>query len=106
MAEARPGSKRMTEAWRTSVGDPDPLVALAATRLLRTRLASWEDSLVHEAVASGMTWEAIGDALGVTRQAAWRRYTQYPAAESRTARRNEARARRDTRRDERRQRGR
>jgi hypothetical protein len=102
----RPISKKMTAAWKASTGDPDPLRALVATRSLRAHLAAWEDALVDEAVTAGTTWEAIGDALGVTRQAAWRRYTQYPAIDSRTARRLEAHANRDIRRNERRQRGR
>lgn len=30
----------------------------------------WRDQAVHDARAAGLTWEEIGDALGVTRQRA------------------------------------
>ena len=69
MADARSVPRKMADAWKKSIGDRDPLGALVATRSLRADLAAWEDALVDEAVAAGMTWEAIGDALGITRQA-------------------------------------
>lgn len=54
--------------------DPDPLAALGASRALVGLLSTWESRLVGEAVASGATWEVIGGAVGVSRQAAWERF--------------------------------
>ena len=64
----------MTAAWDTALNDPDPLVALGATRALGGLLSTWEAQLVGEAVAAGATWETIGGAFGVSRQAAWQRF--------------------------------
>jgi hypothetical protein len=64
----------MTAAWETALADPDPLVALAATRALVELLSTWEVKLASEAVAEGATWEAIGSSVGVSRQAAWERF--------------------------------
>lgn len=61
-------------AWKTAISDPDPLVALGAVRALNPLLASWEDQLASEAQAAGATWETIGGAVGVSRQAAWARF--------------------------------
>ena len=64
----------MTATWEAATTDPDPLAALGATRALVELLATWESRLVGEAVADGATWETIGSAVGVTRQAAWARF--------------------------------
>lgn len=64
----------MIAAWRTATSDPDPLLALGATRALRAHLSTWETQLAREAVGDGATWESVGDAVGVTRQAAWERF--------------------------------
>lgn len=64
----------MTAAWETAVGDPDPLVALGATRALIDLLSTWEAKLASEAVAQGATWGAVGSSVGVSRQAAWERF--------------------------------
>lgn len=36
-------------------------------------LPAWESQLARQALADGATWEAIGSALGISRQAAWER---------------------------------
>lgn len=64
----------MTATWETATSDPDPLVALGATKVLAAQLAAWEARLASEAVAEGATWEAIGSSVGVSRQAAWERF--------------------------------
>jgi hypothetical protein len=64
----------LTQTWETATSDPDPLVALGATRALGALLSTWETKLASEAVASGATWEAIGSSVGVSRQAAWERF--------------------------------
>ncbi len=64
----------MAAAWETATDDPDPLVALGATRALVGLLSTWEAKLATEAVAAGATWEAVGSSVGVSRQAAWERF--------------------------------
>jgi hypothetical protein len=64
----------MLATWESATADPDPLVALGATRALVGLLSTWETKLAAEAVAEGATWEAIGTSVGVSRQAAWERF--------------------------------
>ncbi|HVC13776.1 MAG TPA: hypothetical protein VND62_02860 [Acidimicrobiales bacterium] len=64
----------LVQTWETATTDPDPLVALGATRALAALLSTWEAKLASEAVTSGATWEAIGSSVGVSRQAAWERF--------------------------------
>ena len=71
---SRPVPEVLLTAWRTAISDPDPLVALGAVRALHPLLASWEGQLAREAQAAGATWETIGGAVGVSRQAAWARF--------------------------------
>lgn len=64
----------LLQVWQSAISDPDPLVALGATRALVAMLASWEAKLASEAVGAGATWEAVGSSVGVSRQAAWQRF--------------------------------
>jgi hypothetical protein len=64
----------MVQAWEKAIGEPDPLIALGATRALRAHLSTWETTLVEEAVADGASWAAVGESVGVSRQAAWDRF--------------------------------
>jgi Clp amino terminal domain, pathogenicity island component len=56
----------------------DPLQRLEAAALIRRQIESVADELldhfVNEARAAGCTWAQVGDALGVTRQAAQQRH--------------------------------
>jgi hypothetical protein len=72
--DARAVPPLLTQTWETATTDPDPLVALGATRALSALLSTWEAKLASEAVVSGATWEAIGSSVGVSRQAAWERF--------------------------------
>ncbi|HEY7105996.1 MAG TPA: hypothetical protein VH986_06320 [Acidimicrobiia bacterium] len=71
-AAARP-SRDLLSAWTTVVGEVDPLTALRAARDLKDELAVWEAQLARDALARGETWDTIGGALGISRQAAWER---------------------------------
>jgi hypothetical protein len=51
----------------------DPLDALEAVRELRRQLHALEEEYVRAALARGSSWDAIGTALGVSRQAAHKR---------------------------------
>ena len=54
--------------------DPDaPIDALRAGREARELLTAWDSHLARQALADGATWEGIGAALGISRQAAWER---------------------------------
>ena len=56
------------------VGDVgDPLDALEAVRELRRQLDALEEQYVRAALARGASWDVIGSALGVSRQAADKR---------------------------------
>ena len=63
----------LEKALRTTVDDTEPLAALRAARGLRESLLEWEAQLARTALANGETWETIGAALGISRQAAWER---------------------------------
>jgi hypothetical protein len=65
--------KTLVESWDRLPGDP-PLKALVASHTLHGALASWQTELVREALASGASWEEMGQALGTTKQGAWARF--------------------------------
>ncbi|HEX2030718.1 MAG TPA: helix-turn-helix domain-containing protein [Actinomycetota bacterium] len=52
----------------------DPAVGLSAVVSLRVLLESLEELQVRNARALGWSWEQIGHALGVTKQAVHRKY--------------------------------
>jgi hypothetical protein len=56
----------------------DPEVGLAAVAALRDALEEAECAQVSQALRNGWTWEEIGSALGVTRQAAHRKHANRP----------------------------
>jgi hypothetical protein len=68
-----PAPTELEASWRAAVDDSDPLAALRAARQLRDALLDWESQLARAALAGGETWETIGAALGISRQAAWER---------------------------------
>ena len=68
-----PVPSQLEASWRAAVDDRDPLAALRAARTLREALLDWESQLARAALAGGETWETIGAALGISRQAAWER---------------------------------
>jgi len=89
----------MRATWERATSDPDPLVALGATRVLVGLLSTWEAKLAREAVAAGATWEKIGSSVGVSRQAAWERFHD-EVVEFKRQVKKEARALRDRQRQE------
>lgn len=64
----------IVELARHASSPYDPQPALQAVSQLRARLAELEEHHVHRALAHGASWSEIGRALGVTKQAAHRRF--------------------------------
>jgi hypothetical protein len=62
------------------VGDRDaaPLDALCESTGLARAVDKLQRHLVAQARDAGRTWTEIGDALGVSRQAAWERFSTPP----------------------------
>lgn len=58
-----------------SGGEEEPLQVLAGISKGMARIEERVGFFVAEARKKGHTWEEIGEALGVTRQAAWERYS-------------------------------
>ena len=54
--------------------NPDPAVGLRAVTALRRLADDLEASLVQSARLAGWSWQEIGDALGVSRQAAHKKH--------------------------------
>jgi len=57
-----------------TAGDADPENGLRAVVVLRRLADRLERTHVERARARGWTWQQIGDALGVSRQAVHKRY--------------------------------
>ncbi|MFG6403916.1 MULTISPECIES: AsnC family protein [unclassified Microbacterium] len=67
----------MSEAFRTAIsesGDGGPIAELHRLNELRQALARAEAEQVRRARVAGYSWVAIAGALGVTRQAAHKKY--------------------------------
>lgn len=71
--------------WRLWSGrhQGDPLKALAAAKMLQDRMDTQRWAVIEQALAADPsqrpTWHQIGQALGVSRQAAWQGYHLYRA---------------------------
>ena len=55
--------------------ESDPLRVIAGIRQGSLALDEWQRKAVHIAREQGRTWEEIGTACGVSRQAAWERFS-------------------------------
>ena len=58
----------------TGIGSEDPAVGLRAVVALRRLADQVESAQVSSARRAGWSWEQIGDALGVSRQAVHKKY--------------------------------
>jgi hypothetical protein len=65
--------RRMLRAYVKRAADEDPWV-VADLLAIRTDLDSAIDDAVANLVARGYSWNDIGQELGMTRQAAWKRW--------------------------------
>src|ERR1700738_3522555 len=64
----------LQERWQRATQAPDPLAALNASNGFWEQWATWQGTLVAEAMEAGATWEQVGEAMGTSRQAAWSRF--------------------------------
>lgn len=60
----------ITDDWRS-----DPLRVIAGIREGSRSLDEWQRKAVAAAREQGRTWDEIGAACGVSRQAAWERFS-------------------------------
>ena len=69
------GWEQKVESWEQRLSDEELLAHLpkvaATTAQVELQLTSW----VRQARARGITWTRIGEALGMTRQSAWERFS-------------------------------
>jgi hypothetical protein len=56
----------------------DPLTMLRVNNNMRVALRAYDESCVHAARQAGATWAEVGDALGMARQNAQRKYSHLP----------------------------
>jgi ClpX C4-type zinc finger len=75
LVDAPPTPAPQLAAWDQAVSLEEALASLpriaAAGAQVEQQLARW----VHKARALGATWARIGEALGMTRQSAWERFS-------------------------------
>jgi hypothetical protein len=60
------------------LADADPLTMLRVNGLVRDQLRRYDEECVYAARMAGATWEEVGDALGMARQNAQRKYGHLP----------------------------
>ncbi|MEU8192388.1 hypothetical protein AB0C10_01245 [Microbispora amethystogenes] len=71
---------------------PDPADALAAVAALRRLADRLEDAAVEQAMRAGWGWPQVAEALGITRQAVYKKHAQrLIAAGVKLRRRNDGR---------------
>lgn len=58
------------------LGSDDPLGQLRGLRAATRQLDAWQRDAIARAREDGASWSDIGDALGVTKQAAWASYNE------------------------------
>ena len=58
------------------LGSDDPLGQLRGLRAATRQLDAWQREAIARAREGGASWSDIGDALGVSKQAAWSSYNQ------------------------------
>jgi hypothetical protein len=69
---------RVVMALQRTLSTRDPLIALQSLAELREELTTFERHQAQKALASGSSFGSIGRALGISRQAAHRRYKAQP----------------------------
>ena len=78
------GAKRKTLPWER-MDDTELLATLPQILASAEQNASFAQEWVDMLRGRGITWAEIGRVLGVSRQAAWERFTKKPARKSASA---------------------
>jgi transposase-like protein len=73
-AVRRATTHRILNSLQRTLTSPEPLDALSALTTLRTELDALEREQVRRALESGYSYSAVARELGISRQAAHRRY--------------------------------
>src|SRR4051794_39391608 len=68
-----------------SASQPDPMQIAALSARFPAYFTAVQKEAVTVAAASGKSWTEIAEALGITRQAAWQRFSKALAANPRLA---------------------
>ena len=71
-------AERRDEQVRVEIelGSSDPIDQLRGLRAADRQLDVWQRQTITRAREQGSSWSQIGDALGVTKQAAWALYNE------------------------------
>jgi hypothetical protein len=64
----------LLRTWGQATHDRSKNGELRKSAMALRELGAWQSSLVAEAISTGMSWEEVGAALGISRQAAWARF--------------------------------
>ncbi len=73
---------RILNSLQRTLTSPEPLEALAALTTLRSELDAFEREQVRRALENGYSYSAVARGLGISRQAAHRRYRSLRTVES------------------------
>jgi hypothetical protein len=65
-------------ADRKYLAQTDPLAMLRLGQAVRVALRAYDESCVHAARTAGASWQEIGEALGMARQNAQRKFGHLP----------------------------
>jgi hypothetical protein len=68
------GGGRQTRLRSSGDWEREPLAGLEAAARLSSAVDKLQRDLVARARAAGCSWTSIGQALGITKQAAWERF--------------------------------
>ncbi len=75
LIETKPASMPELGPWQERVPDEELLATLPKVVAVSAQLERQLTITVRTARARGITWTRIGDALGMTRQSAWERFS-------------------------------
>ena len=82
LSPGRATTHRILNSLQRTLTSPEPLEALIALTTLRSELDAFEREQVRRALESGYSYSAVARGLGISRQAAHRRYRSLRTAES------------------------
>jgi ClpX C4-type zinc finger len=76
LSVSQPGESGLgVEAWEQKLSDDELLAHLPKVAALSAQVERQLTAWVRQARGRGLTWTRIGEALGMTRQSAWERFS-------------------------------